>query len=117
MDLASIAGDATVAKTVIDAFRSALGLFRDAQGILPEGEKKDAIGASLDAAERQLRLAEAQIAQSLGCRLCQCEFPPAPMSWWGISITKGPRRKAAAGHLSVPPLSEDAPTRHLFAKR
>jgi hypothetical protein len=59
--------------------RSAIGLAKDVQGVLPAGEKKDAVGASLAEAEKHLRIAEAQIAKGFGFPLCRCEFPPIPM--------------------------------------
>jgi hypothetical protein len=56
------------------------------QGALPAGEKKDAIGQSLGQAERQMQLAEAQIARSLGYKLCHCDYPPTPMLLVGYRI-------------------------------
>jgi hypothetical protein len=79
MDLANIAAGAAAAKTGFDTLRAALGLVKDVQGVLPAGEKKDAVGASLAEAERHFKTAEAQIAQALGYSLCRCAFPPAPM--------------------------------------
>jgi hypothetical protein len=76
MDLA--AGVALV-KAGLDTLKVAIGLAKEVQGVLPPGERKDAVGTSLAEAERQLRLAEAQIAQGLGYDLCRCEFPPHPM--------------------------------------
>ena len=75
-----------LAKAGFDLFRSAIGLAKDVQGILPAGEKKDAIAASLEQAERQMKLAEAQIAQSLGYHLCRCEWPPTPMVLWTYPV-------------------------------
>jgi hypothetical protein len=65
----------------LDPFRVAVGLAKDVQGVLPAGEKKDAIGASLADTERRMRLAEAQIARGTdgaGSRrqAVQCRFPP-----------------------------------------
>ena len=79
VDLASITAGVAAVKSGFDTLRTAISLVKDVQGILPEGEKKEAVAASLTEAGRQLRLAEAQIAQGLGYKLCRCEFPPTPM--------------------------------------
>ena len=69
-----------------EALKSGLGLFKDAisiakgaKDLLPSGKEKDAVEKSLEAAERATQLAEAQMAQALGYRLCQCTFPPQIM--------------------------------------
>jgi hypothetical protein len=88
MDLASITAGVAAAKSGFDTLRVALGLVKDVQGVLPAGEKKDAVGASLAEAEKQLRTAEAQIAQGLGYPLCRCAFPPTPMLEVGECISE-----------------------------
>jgi hypothetical protein len=69
----------TLAKTGFDTLRTALGLVKDVQQALPSGEKKEVAARTLEEADKQLRLAEAEIAKALGYTLCRCEFPPTPM--------------------------------------
>jgi hypothetical protein len=66
-------------KNVFDALRSMLGTIKDAKDILPDSEQKQAIELSIEASEKQLLIAEAQIADSLGYELCRCIFPPVIM--------------------------------------
>ena len=66
-------------KLAIDMFKASIGLVKDAKDLLPDGTKKEAITKSLEEAERTAKLAEAQIAKSLGYHLCQCTFPPQIM--------------------------------------
>jgi hypothetical protein len=80
-------------KTGFDSVGAVVGLLKDVQGVLPAGEKKDAVGASLAEAERHLRTAEAQIAQGLGYKLCRCEFPPHPMLQVGYYFIPGGQRR------------------------
>lgn len=88
-----IAEGLTYAKSGFDLLRSAIGLAKDVQGVLPAGEKKDAIGASLENAERQMKMAEAQIAKGLGVPLCSCNWPPTPMLKVGHYFTPSRVRK------------------------
>ena len=89
MDLASISAGVAAAKAGFDALRSAIGLVKEIEGILPTGEQKDAVGASLAVAEQRLKIAEAQIAQGLGYPLCRCAFPPRPMLRIGYRRPQG----------------------------
>jgi hypothetical protein len=73
-------------KSGFDAVRTVLGLVKDVQVTLPPGEKKEAIGKSLAHAEREVQLAEAQVARALGYRLCQCSFPPITMLLAGFRL-------------------------------
>jgi hypothetical protein len=79
MDAPSIAAGMTLAKAGFDTLRTALGLVKDVQQALPSGEKKEVAARTLEEADKQLRLAEAEIAKALGYSLCRCEFPPTPM--------------------------------------
>jgi hypothetical protein len=76
---AGIAVGLATVKTGIETFRSALGLAKDVQGVLPPGEKKEAVAAVLAEAEKLTKVAEAEIAKALGYKLCDCAFPPTPM--------------------------------------
>ena len=86
MDITSIAEGVSALKTGFDTVRAVLGLVKDVQGVLPPGDKKEAIGQSLAHAERQVQLAEAQVARALGYRLCRCTFPPIPMLLVGFRL-------------------------------
>ena len=90
MDLVS---DVGIIKAAVDGLRSALNLVKDVQGLLPAGEKKDAIQRSILFAELEVRRAEAEIAKGFGYKLCQCKAPvPTPMVLAGhVNIA---RRKA-----------------------
>ena len=95
MDLAQITTTLGLFKTGFNTLRTAMGLVKDVQGALPEGEKKDVVGRTLDEADKQLVLAEAQIAQALGYPLCRCQFPPIPMLKVGWASV--PRRDVLHG--------------------
>lgn len=60
-----VAAGLAYTKTGVDLPRLAIGLAKDARGVLPTGETKDAIGTLLLQAERQIKLAEARIARRL----------------------------------------------------
>jgi hypothetical protein len=79
MDVAALAAGMQAIKTGFDTLRTALGLVKDVQGVMPAGEKKETVAVSLAEATKQLKFVEAQIAQGLGHQLCRCIFPPAPM--------------------------------------
>lgn len=66
-------------KAGLDLASSALGIIRQAREALPDSAEKIRAGNEINAAERQLALAESQIADSLGYVLCQCTFPPQIM--------------------------------------
>lgn len=71
-------------KQGIDLLRSGFGLMRAARDALPEGDKRDQLDQTLENAERQLQIAEAQIAKGFDYQLCQCTFPPQIMLSIGI---------------------------------
>jgi hypothetical protein len=77
-DPITIASAAAAVKTTFDALRSAIGLLKDAKGLLPPNDQA-AVSQALAVAESSSRIAEAEIAKSLGYELCKCEFPPTPM--------------------------------------
>ena len=86
MDIAGITEGIAAVKVGFDALRNAIGLVKDAQGLLPEGDKKQVLSQTLAEADRQVRLAEAQIAQALGYPLCRCMYPPTPMLTVGYRV-------------------------------
>jgi hypothetical protein len=58
---------------------AALGFIKQAKELLPEGSKKNEVDEALQKAERQLKLAESQIAQGLKYAVCRNHFPPVIM--------------------------------------
>ena len=79
MEVQDIAGAIGQIKMAFDMFRTAIGLAKEVKDALPEGNKKKSIEESLEAADRAVKIAEAEIAKSLGYTLCQCTFPPQIM--------------------------------------
>jgi hypothetical protein len=70
----------------LDGLKSGLALVTDVlktmkgvKDLWPKGKERDQIESKVADAEKQLKLAESQIASSLGFRLCQCAFPPEVM--------------------------------------
>jgi hypothetical protein len=57
----------------------AVGLYKQIKDSLPAGSKKDEADEALQKAERQLKLAESEIAQVLKYELCRNHFPPTIM--------------------------------------
>lgn len=61
--------------------KDALELLKSAYSILPTGKDKESALQKIAQAEALLKRADAKLAEDLGYRLCQCEFPPRPMLW------------------------------------
>src|SRR5690606_9318038 len=76
-------------KAGVDLLRNTVGLFKDVKDALPAGEKRDAITKAIDQSEKQLQIAEAQIAAGLGYQLCHCQFPPPIMLTAGYFNGRG----------------------------
>src|SRR5260370_25299843 len=84
-DPLTVAAGISAVKTTFDLFRSAIGLVKDAKGLLPTDDKSVAtITAALEAAETSSRTAEAEVAKALGYELCKCQFPPTTMLTVGM---------------------------------
>ena len=73
-----------------DPIKEALGLLggvlstlKQVRDMLPDGSQKETATNALNQAERQLGIAEAQVAEGLGYKLCQCTFPPQIMLFTG----------------------------------
>ena len=66
-------------KQGLSAIAMALTTLKQAKDLLPEGENKKEISENVVQAERQLKIGEAQIAQSIGYKLCKNHFPPEIM--------------------------------------
>lgn len=63
----------------IAALAEVIPVIGDIVKSLPDGSKKAEAQSLLEKAERELRLAEAQTAESLGYQLCRRHFPPVIM--------------------------------------
>lgn len=66
-------------KQSLGAIGTALTILKQAKDFLPEGGKKKEIVKAIETAERQLKIAESQSAQSMGYELCRNHFPPEIM--------------------------------------
>ena len=75
--------DITMVKTGIDMVIAAIKALKEAKDLLPESPDKATVTEALERAERELKIAEAQIAEGLGYELCKCEFPPHIMLFTG----------------------------------
>jgi hypothetical protein len=93
VDLTSLTEGIALFKSGMEGIRSALGMWRDIRGALPDGAKRDEVTRALEQSERQLQFAEAQIAKGLGFTLCHCDNPPTPMLTVGW-IERGMNRAA-----------------------
>lgn len=71
----NIAAGAAGVKTAFQAVKDLLGVVREAKDLLPD-DRKEATEVAIVETEKQLKIAEVQIAGALGYQLCRCEFPP-----------------------------------------
>ncbi|MBI3813859.1 MAG: hypothetical protein HY279_05255 [Nitrospinae bacterium] len=76
----------TAVKSTLSLLKNAIGLVKDAKDLLPAGNEKTVITQTLEEAEKAAKLAEVQIAKSLGYNLCQCTFPPQIMLSIGYEV-------------------------------
>jgi hypothetical protein len=68
---------AVAVRSTLDTLKSAIGLLRDAKGLLPEGDQREkAITIALDSASASASVAEAEVAKALGYELCKWSFRP-----------------------------------------
>jgi len=72
MDLESI-------KQGLSALAMALATLKQAKDLLPDGANKKQISETVEQAERQIKIAEAQVAQGMGYVICRNHFPPEIM--------------------------------------
>ena len=63
----------------IRASKDVLNILKTLGSLLPKGPQSDEAEQRLEQAEKALRASEAQLAKSLGYKLCQCTFPPQIM--------------------------------------
>jgi len=66
-------------KEGLASLATVVGIYKQIKDSLPEGSKKDEIDEALAKAERELKVAESQIAKGLGYPLCKKHFPPGIM--------------------------------------
>ena len=83
--------------------RAVIALLREAKDVLPDGPNRTSLEQTLEQADKNSKLAEAQIAQALGHRLCQCTFPPQIMLKTGSSRAHGDHFQCPNGHTWPPP--------------
>ena len=109
MDIGSVSAGLALAKSGFDTLRTAISLVKEVQQALPPGEKKETVARTLEEADRQVRLGEAQIAQAFGYPLCRCAFPPTPMFAVGYRRPRALMDKALMlevakkqGHAGIP---------------
>lgn len=79
MNVEQIAAAVALAGSCFDTIRNLIGTVKDVQGVLPDGEKKEAVRLATVEVEKQALLAEVQLAAALGYPLCRCKYPPAAM--------------------------------------
>jgi hypothetical protein len=89
VDIQGLSDSLALFKSGMEGMRGALTLWRDFKGTLPEG-KREEVEKAIELSEKQLQLAEAQIAKALGYQLCTCTFPPTPMLKVGYCATLTP---------------------------
>jgi hypothetical protein len=63
----------------VGLFSAALAALRQALELLPDSTKKADAAAALERAEREFKLAEANMAKKLDFELCRKHFPPEIM--------------------------------------
>lgn len=66
-------------KTFFDISKSLVNFFKQCKESLPIGKNKENVEKEIAIAERQLEVAESEIAQKLGYPICHCKFPPEIM--------------------------------------
>ena len=71
--------DIEALKQSISAIGMVISTLKQAKDLLPEGKQKKQVAEGIEQAERQLKIAEAQAAQSMGYKLCRNHFPPEIM--------------------------------------
>jgi len=63
------------------AAKTALDIIRGIRSELPKGAEADEAQQKIEEAESALKRSKAELAKSLGFRLCKCQFPPEIMLW------------------------------------
>jgi len=72
--------DPVAVKSGFDALKSAIETVKSLWNLYPsKPDERANIDEQIKVAEKEVALAEAQIAQALGYKLCRAHFPPIPM--------------------------------------
>lgn len=72
--------DPQAVKSGFDAFKAVLDTFKSIKEMYnADPAKHEAATIAVTAAEKELKFAEARLAQALGYELCRAHFPPIPM--------------------------------------
>ena len=71
--------DLETIKQALSALATTIGILKQAKDLLPENDKKKEVGGAIENAERQLKIAESQVAETMGYELCRAHFPPGIM--------------------------------------
>ena len=69
VDAGSLATGLALFKSGMDGFRSAIAAFKEIRNLAPT-EKQAEFDKAIEQSEKQFKIAEAQIAQGLGYKLC-----------------------------------------------
>jgi hypothetical protein len=65
----------------VTAAKGAVDLMRSGWQLLPKGNKKDELEATVSKAEEALQISSVTLAKALDYKLCKCTFPPQIMLW------------------------------------
>jgi len=63
----------------VGLFSSALTALKQAVDLLPHNSKKEEAATALERAEREFKIAEAEVAKKLNYEICRNHFPPVIM--------------------------------------
>lgn len=95
--------DVAAIPSVLGTITGIIALFKEAKDLLPEGNNRTQIKNEIEQAERQIKLAESQIAKVLGYPICRCTFPPQIMLLSGQKSDKYNKYKCANCDREYPP--------------
>jgi hypothetical protein len=65
----------------LTAAKTALDIIKGIRSELPKGPRADEAQRQIEKAESALKISEAELAKTLGFKLCRCKFPPTIMLW------------------------------------
>jgi hypothetical protein len=84
----------------LTAAKTALDIIKGIRGELPRGSEADKAQREIAKAESALETSKAELAKSLGFKLCKCSFPPPIMLW---NATERSNICLACGDRNPPP--------------
>ncbi len=102
-------------KQVISTFGTVLTALKQAKELLPDSSQKQELNVAIESAERQLKIAESQTAQSMGYELCKNHFPPEIMLSSDNESWKCPVCRNEIKHLQAEPYKN--PMNKYFSNR